>query len=172
MMIGALIQTGSLFTMGGLGTKADPSFGEKSGIIAMVLIFSASFNVGWAPLAHVVAAEVPTLRLRDPTYGLGAFGNLVIQFAVSFSTPYLLYAPYANLGSKVGFIFGSLAFVALLFSYFCIPECSGKSLEEIDQLFLEKTPIRKFKNATPHLNDPGDKSVGQKDSAAVDVEEI
>ncbi|TGJ82197.1 hypothetical protein E0Z10_g6576 [Xylaria hypoxylon] len=145
MVTGAIIQTGALFSMGGLGTVASPSLSIRTGITTMVTIFGVGFQLGWAPLSHVVAAEIPTTQLRDQTYALGSVFNIAIQFVVSFSVPYLLNAPYANLGSKVGFIFGSTAFLAIFFSYFCIPECSGKSLEEIDELFLDGVPIKDFK---------------------------
>lgn len=62
----------------------------------------------------------------------------------SFSTPYLLNAPYADLHSKVGFIFGSLAVLSLVFAYFFVPEMMGRSLEEINQMFQDGVPIRKF----------------------------
>jgi hypothetical protein len=75
--------------------------------------------------------------------------NVVVQFAVSFSIPYLLYAPYANLGPKVGFIFGSIALATIAYTFFCVPECRRMSLEEIDHLFLEGTPIRKFASMRP-----------------------
>lgn len=133
--------------MGGLGTVSNPDFQIRTGIATMVTIFGVGFQLGWAPLSHVVAAEIPTTRLRDVTYAFGAIFNIVIQFAVSFSIPYLINKEYAGLGSKVGFIFGSTAFLAILFSYFCVPECGGKTLEEIDQLFVDKTPIRKFGKA-------------------------
>ena len=133
--------------MGGLGTVSDPSMGIKNAITAMVTIFGVGFQLGWAPLSHVVAAEIPTTRLRDQTYAMGAVFNIVIQFAVAFSIPYLINEPYAALGSKVGFIFGVTAFMAIIFTFFCIPECSGKTLEEIDELFLEGVPIRKFGKA-------------------------
>ncbi|KAL4811645.1 hypothetical protein BDW67DRAFT_171543 [Aspergillus spinulosporus] len=114
----------------------------------MVTLFGVGYQVGWAPLSHVIAAEIPASHLRDVTYAFGAAFNIVIQFAVSFSVPYLLYAPYANLQSKVGYIFGAFAACAALFSLFAIPECKGKSLEEIEQLFLDNVPIRKFRTAT------------------------
>lgn len=101
MLAGAVVQLGALMTMGGLGTVSDPSLAIMSGITAMVTVFGVGFQLGWAPLSHVVAAEIPTTRLRDATYAFGAIFNIAIQFAVSFSIPYLLYAPYANLGSKV-----------------------------------------------------------------------
>ena len=128
----------------------------------MVSIFGVGFSLGWAPLSHVVTAEVPTSRLRDQTYATASVFNIVIQFSVSISIPYLLYAPYANLGSKVGFIFGTSAVGALLFSWFCIPECSGKTLEEIDQLFLEGVPIRKFGSTHASFQGSGDVLVEDK----------
>lgn len=66
------------------------------------------------------------------------------RFATSFSIPYLLDEPYAGLGSKVGFIFGTAALLAGTFAYFCVPECNHRTLEEIDQLFLSGVPVRQF----------------------------
>ena len=66
------------------------------------------------------------------------------SFIFSFFTPYLLDAPYANLQSKVGFIFGSLACCSLVFAFFCVPEMKGRSLEEINQMFQDGVPVRKF----------------------------
>lgn len=51
------------------------------------------------------------------------------------------------MGSKVGFIFGSIAALSLIFTYFCVPECKGKTLEQIDWLFSKKVPLRKFGKA-------------------------
>lgn len=151
MIMGAAIQMFALYIMGGLGTRENPSFPVRQAITAMVSLFGIGFTLGWAPLSHVVTAEIPTTRLRDVTYATASIFNICIQFSISFSIPYLLFAPYANLGSKVGFIFGTSALGALFFSYFCIPECKGKTLEEIDQLFVERVPIRKF--ATTQLSD-------------------
>lgn len=68
------------------------------------------------------------------------------SFLFSFSTPYLLNAPYANLKSKVGFIFGGLAICSFLFAYFCVPEMKGRSLEDINEMFDKKVPTRQFRN--------------------------
>lgn len=70
------------------------------------------------------------------------------RFVVAFTIPYLLEDQYAGLDSKVGFIFGSTAFCAIVFVYFCVPECKQRTLEEIDQLFLDKVPVRHFANAS------------------------
>jgi MFS transporter, SP family, sugar:H+ symporter len=84
--------------------------------------------------------------MRDMTYTVASVVNVITQFVVAFTVPYLLYAPYANLGPKIGFIFGSFGICTMIFAYLCIPECRRLSLEEIDHLFVvQKTPLRKFK---------------------------
>lgn len=42
---------------------------------------------------------------------------------------------HVYLGGKLGFIYGSLSAVALLFGYFFMPETSRMELEEIDAKF-------------------------------------
>lgn len=37
---------------------------------------------------------------------------------------------------------------AIVFAYFMIPECMNRTLEEIDQLFLDGVSIRGFKSAS------------------------
>lgn len=82
--------------------------------------------------------------MRDVTYTVASIATVITQFVVSFCIPYLLYAPYANLGAKIGFIFAPIALLTLLFAIFCVPECRTFSLEEIDHLFRNKVPIRHF----------------------------
>lgn len=44
--------------------------------------------------------------------------------------------------------------LAVLFTYFCIPELQGRTLEEIEQLFAMNIPLRQFKN-TKTVSDAG-----------------
>lgn len=66
------------------------------------------------------------------------------SFAVNFMIPYLISDTYVGLGSKVGFIFGSMAILSLIFTYWLVPECKGKSLEQIDFLFNNGVKVRDF----------------------------
>lgn len=65
MFVGTLVQTIGLYCVGGLGTINDPSVGVRNGIMAAFVLFGAGFALGWAPLSHAIAAEVPTMKLRD-----------------------------------------------------------------------------------------------------------
>lgn len=70
------------------------------------------------------------------------------NFVATFTLPYLLKAPYANLGSKVGFIYGSIATVGVVWGFLSMPEMTNKSLEEIDEMFEANIPAWKTKSKT------------------------
>ncbi|EXM16541.1 Major facilitator, sugar transporter-like [Fusarium oxysporum f. sp. vasinfectum] len=151
VLLGASIQVSALMTMGGLGTVSDPSSQIKAGIVSMMVVFTFGYALGWAPTAHILSAEIPALTVRDMTYRSASVLNITTQFAVSFSLPYLLNKPYAALGSRVGFIFGSISVCSIVFAYFCVPGVSGRSLEEIDHLFESGMSLRNFKGASVQI---------------------
>lgn len=68
---------------------------------------------------------------------------------MAFTLPYLLNVHYANLQSKVGFVYASFSVMVLIFTYLFIPECPGKSLEEIDYCFYKKILLAKFGSYHP-----------------------
>ncbi|KAI3540156.1 hypothetical protein CSPX01_08345 [Colletotrichum filicis] len=146
IFFGGSIQTAGLFAMGALGLTSNPSVSVKSAIVAMMIVMTTGFTLGWAPTSHVLSAEIPSMRLRDVTYRTASVVNIAMQFTVAFTLPYLLNAPYANLGSKVGLIFGTISFLSLVFVYLCVPECKGRTLEEVDMLFELNIPMRKFRS--------------------------
>lgn len=141
---GTVIQIAGLIAMGGLGVQTPVPKSAKDGIVACMFLFSAGFSLGWAPLTYVVITEVPSIKLRDKTQRFCFFFNILFAFLVAFTLPYLLNDDYAGLQSKVGFIYGSFAVLSLVFVILFVPECKGRTLEEIDYMFEHKVPIRKF----------------------------
>lgn len=65
--------------MGGLGTVKQPSFGTKSAIVAMMVVFNHGYSLGWAPVAHTLSPEIPNLYMRDMTYRVASVLNIVTQ---------------------------------------------------------------------------------------------
>lgn len=78
--------------------------------------------------------------------------SITTTFVTSFTLPYLLNEPYAALGGKVGFIYGSICFSFIIWTWFFIPELKGRSLEEVDQLFAMKIPMWKVGKAQVHFD--------------------
>lgn len=146
LLIGSALQVIWLFAMAGIGLRDNPTSIEKHAIIALTALSSASLCFSWDPLNYIITTELPASRLRDKTQRVASFVNVATNFAFSFSTPYLLDQPYADLGSKVGFIFGGLAIASFFFAYFCVPEMKGRTLEEINWMFQDGVPIWRFGN--------------------------
>ncbi|KIW18021.1 hypothetical protein PV08_02308 [Exophiala spinifera] len=144
--ISGVLQVGALLTMGALGVHAHPRLSERRGIVAMLLVFSFGYSVGWAPLTYLIAAEVPSPQLREHTLRLAYTIKLVTEWTVSFTYPYLEDDQYAGLGSKLGFIYGSFAALAVICGYFFVPETRDLALEEIDWQFSNDVPTRKIRS--------------------------
>lgn len=164
LFLGGSIQLAAIVTMGALGTQTQ-TYETKTGLVSLLVVFAAAFVFGWAPICYVVTTEVPALRLRDASQRTASLVNVVSSFLVNFSIPYLLNAPYAALGSKLGFIFAGFLLCGLVFTYFCVPECKGKTLEQVERLFNEGVPMRHFgkhghETATQYLDqEKGSESV-------------
>lgn len=82
------------------------------------------------------------------------YSQWLLNWAIAFMTPYLVnYGDgYANLQSKVFFIWFACCFICIAFVYFFIYETKGLSLEEVDELYAEMKGLsaaRKSKNWTP-----------------------
>ncbi|KAG5661248.1 hypothetical protein KAF25_005370 [Fusarium avenaceum] len=144
MIMSSITMFAAMITMGGLGIESPVDDARKKGVLAMMAVFACGFSMGWAPLSYVVTTEISALRLRDLTSRVGFTANVIMNFTVNFIIPYLIYDQCAGLNSKVGFIFGGLMAFAIVFVYFCVPECKGKTLEQVDFLFNQGVSIRDF----------------------------
>lgn len=60
--------------------------------------------------------------------------------------PYLLNTDKANLGGKISFIFFGASLPMCIWLYFYMPELKGRNYAEIQEMFTNKVPARKFKN--------------------------
>lgn len=61
--------------------------------------------------------------------------DVLFAFAISYSIPYLLGTPGANLSARVGFVFMGWCAGTWILTYLLVPEVTGRSLEEVDELF-------------------------------------
>lgn len=66
--------------------------------------------------------------------------------------PYLVTPSAANLGGKVGFIFGGLCALGTFWSYLYIPELKGRTFAEVDYMFQQKVKPRHMAKYTVPMN--------------------
>lgn len=141
---GNLIQALFLCLIGGLGSKTNRTQADTDGMVASFILYAAALHATLGPAAYITAAEIGTATLREKTMAFATAMNVVVGFVVVFTTPYLLSPPYANLGPKLGYVWGGFAALGAVWVWFFMPELKGRNLEEIDQLFDAKISARKF----------------------------
>ena len=88
--------------------------------------------------------------MRKKIMAVGMSFDVVFAFAVSYSIPYLIGTPGANLGPKIGYFFMGICIAGLLFIIFFVPEITGRSLEEVDELFERRLWAWQFEKAETH----------------------
>ncbi|OAA53458.1 major facilitator superfamily transporter monosaccharide [Niveomyces insectorum RCEF 264] len=125
---------------------------QKAGI-AFVCVYIFFFASTWGPLGWVVTGEIFPLKHRAQALSLTTATNWLLNWAIAYSTPYLVnHGPgYANLQSKIFFVWFGCCFVCIAFVYFFIYETKGLTLEEIDALYGEVRSARKSTGWTPKM---------------------
>jgi hypothetical protein len=128
---------------GGLGIS-EKSTNVNNGAVALYFLFYIAFNLGLGTTIWVSFAELSVGRNRSRLISVSTACVWLFSWLVSFTFPYLYNPDSANLGPKIGFIYGALMFIGATWVYFLLPETAGRSLEEIDEMFALKLPARRF----------------------------
>jgi len=108
--------------------------------IAFIAIFIFFFASTWGPGAWIVIGEIFPLPIRSRGVALSTASNWLWKTIIAVITPYMVGEDRGNLKSNVFFVWGGLCTIALVYSYFLIPETKGLSLEQVDKMMEESTP--------------------------------
>jgi SP family sugar:H+ symporter-like MFS transporter len=125
-----------MLTFAIVSVAAPNSIAAAKCVAAFICIFSFSYSATWGSIVPLIVGEVPSNRLRSKTVSLALAASWILSLLIICGSPYLISPAYANLGTKVGFIFGGATIPVVIFCYFFLPETKGRSLEEIDEMFL------------------------------------
>jgi Na+/melibiose symporter-like transporter len=113
--------------------------------VGMLFTWAVAYAATYQPVGYLAPAEMPTSKLRAKTSGISYFLQQIGGLIVTFVAPYMQNKAYGNMGPYIGFFFGGISFLGLLFVYFCFPEVKGLSVEELDVLFDNKVATRQFR---------------------------
>jgi len=139
-------------------------------LVAFVCIYIAFFASTWGPIAWVITGEIFPLQVRAKAMSLSVASNWLWNFAIAYATPFLVnVAPgSAGLQVKVFFIWGSTCACCAIFTYFCVPETKGLSLEQIDEMYQAVSPVKSHQWRSHNMErTPG----ARKESSQEDEEE-
>lgn len=168
LMIGATGMGICQLVVAAVGTAADTN--ERAAnyiIIIFVCLYIVFFAASWGPVVWVVTSEIFPLKIRAKSMSISVASNWILNFAIGYSTPYLVNAgpKMANLQTKVFFVWGTFSMLSILFVYFMVFETSKISLEQIDEMYERVDRAWNSKNFQPswsfqEMRDEGASSSG------------
>ncbi len=134
--------TASLFVLGAsFYFTAELGNSLKWVAIGSIVVFIASFAFSLGPIGWIVISEIMPLKIRGFAMSLCTMANFGFNFIVALTFPVLL----EKIGEAYTFwIFGVIGIFSLFFTYFCLPETKGRSLEQIEKNWADRVPARKF----------------------------
>ena len=137
LMLGAAGMAVSQLVVASVGTALSDSFTANIILIIFTCIYIFFFASSWGPVAWVVTSEIYPLKVRAKSMSISTATNWIWNFAIAYGTPYLIDPGkgYANLASKVFFVWGTFCVLSVFFVWFMVFETSKISLEQIDEMY-------------------------------------
>lgn len=144
LILSGICMASSSIIMGSIGVSGATSYQADQSIVAMVWIFLITYSLTWGPTVWVVCSEISAGRNRGRLMSISTGSNWLFNWLVSFTFPYLFNADSANLGPRVGFIYGVMMICACIWVYIFMPATAKRTLEEIDAMFENNIRARDF----------------------------
>ncbi|MNI10386.1 Arabinose-proton symporter [compost metagenome] len=111
--------------------------GNTSGplVLIFILLYVASFAISLGPVVWVIMSEIFPNHIRGKATAIASMALWAADYVVSQSFPPLL----STAGPAITFwLFAIMSLVSFLFTWRVVPETKGKSLEEIESLWITK----------------------------------
>ncbi|OQD65513.1 hypothetical protein PENPOL_c006G03481 [Penicillium polonicum] len=134
-----------LFLIGFLGLV--PSAHRDQASLAtgsMMLCWALFYQLSVGTVAYSLVAEISTRRLQIKTVVLGRILYNVVAIICGVLTPYMLNPEAWDWSNYAGFFWGGICFLCVVYTFFRVPETTGRTFAELDMLFEEKVSARKF----------------------------
>jgi len=137
MIIGALGMAVSMIALG------FTFYSEYIGIAALLfmLTYVASFAVSWGPVTWVLLSEIFPNRIRGRAMAVAVAAQWVSNYLVSWTFPMMDKSSALNNVFHHGFsywIYGIMGLIAAWFMWKYVPETKGKTLEQMEKLWMKK----------------------------------
>ena len=136
-IIGALAMAIAMF---GLGMSL--TLGDK-GFIALgfMLLFCAGFAMSWGPVVWVLLSEIFPNQIRGKGMAVAVAAQWISDYLVTLTFPVLKDNPTLMAHFNGGFpyfVYSFMGLLAAIFMWKFVPETKGRTLEEMEHLWLKK----------------------------------
>jgi len=135
--------------------------------IFFLLLFSCLFSLSWNAGAPVYCTEIFPTVIRATGGGVSTFCSFLIQIILAQASPTAL----ANIGWRYYIFFVVMNLTVLVVTYFCVPETSGRTLEEVNEVFNDRfVTVRLEEAAADGKTEPVEATANEKTELAEAVE--
>lgn len=120
---------------------AEGQTAKTSGTVMIVFacLFIVSFATTWGPLVWACIGEMFPYRYRAVAMACATSANWFWNFMLAFFTPFIT----GDIQFAYGYVFAGCNLAAFVVVYFFLIESSGRTLEEIDAMYLLHVAPRK-----------------------------
>ncbi|HBB01019.1 MAG: D-xylose transporter XylE [Bacteroidetes bacterium GWD2_45_23] len=131
-----LLITGSIGMAVGMFAISVLSFNNIIGIstLVFIIIYTASFMMSWGPICWVLISEIFPNKIRGQAVAVAVAFQWFANYLISSTYPAMM--EFSG-GMTYGF-YGLMAILSALFVWKMVPETKGKSLEEMEKLWIKK----------------------------------
>ncbi|KAI1174551.1 general alpha-glucoside permease [Nemania sp. FL0916] len=134
-----------LLIIGFLGIPSHTSTASAWAAGTLVILLSATANFSIGPVVYTIVSEIPSTRLRAKSIILARNAYNAINIAFVNVVSYRQLSPDEwNWGLKSGFFWAGINIIFTTYIFFRLPETKGRTYAELDILFENKVPARKF----------------------------
>ncbi|KAF2122876.1 MFS monosaccharide transporter-like protein [Lophiotrema nucula] len=124
-------------------------------MICFACFFIFGFATTWGPMIWTICGELYPSRYRAKAMALSTASNWFWNFLLAFFTPFITSA----IDFRYGYVFASCNVLAGIGIYFFVIEGQGRTLEEIDTMYLMGVkPWESAKFVLPDLEELDDKT--------------
>ncbi|KAF2103918.1 MFS transporter [Rhizodiscina lignyota] len=124
--------------------RQHPQNTESTGTAMIVIasLFILGFATTWGPMIWTICGELYPSRYRAKGMALSTASNWLWNFLLAFFTPFIVSA----IDFRYGYVFAACNFLGGLIIYFFVLEGQGRTLEELDTMYIEGVLPWKSKN--------------------------
>ena len=140
LIVGGIGMTASFLIFASVGSfalnYADPTLTPAPGraMIVFACTFIAFYATTWGPIIWCIVGELFPSHYRARSMALVTSSNWIWNFLIAFFTPFIV----SDIEFKYGYVFAGCNLAAVLIVYFFVCETQGRSLEEIDTMYISK----------------------------------
>jgi len=120
------------------GSDTGSNTAAGTACLAFIFIFGAVYSIGFTPLQALYPVEVLSFEMRAKGMGFSGFAVAAAGMLNQFAWPVSM----QKIGWKTYIIFTLWCAVQSVVIYFFIPETKNRTLEELDEIFNSKNPVK------------------------------